>query len=193
MLKKTAPTTNPFTGEERTEVMYFNFTSTELRDLLVRNQNLLATAEKLRDGETTALESWDFLTKMVQYSYGKRTESDDFLKSQDIRNSFVASDAYDHLMTAFLEDAGAGVEFVQSIMPVEALEAARREQERQANAGQTQQAQQPTEGDTVVTRPDFRPQPQDYLPPQAPVSRREAREQAQGYGEGLPPAPRTDV
>ena len=176
MITKTIKAPTMFDETPREHVLYFNFEKPELVELLGKNPQLYATADQLRHGMSNPVDVWDFIVSMVVYSYGRR-DGDDFVKSDKIRESFKASKVYAAFIDELFDDGDAtkAIEFINNVIPAEAMAAARAEQERQKNAAQTDQRTddvppQYTE-EQRTTQNAFRPTPQDHLP-----SRRELRE-----------------
>lgn len=171
MISMTVKSATVFDDEVRDRVLYFNLEKPEVVKILVANPSLLKTAEDMRAKAARPIDVWEFLTILVEYSYGKRVNGDEFLKNDDVRNAFISDKPYAQLMDDLLgnDDSTKAIEFMTNIMPAGSLEAAREqlEADEAANAEKVREATMP--------RPVA---PQDHLPPAG--SRREARALREG-------------
>ena len=156
MLSMTVKSDTVFDPEIRERVLYFNLEKPEVVKLLSDYPKLLATAEAMRNQAAAPLEVWEFLTLLVQYSYGKRINGDEFLKSDEVRLAFIADKPYSALLDQLMGDGDASkaIDFMTNVMPAGAIDAAR------AKLDEEEKAARPVA-------------PQDHLP--AAGSRREAR------------------
>lgn len=117
MLKKTV-TYNDYDGVERTESFYFNLSEAEIVEME------LGTEGGWRERMQRIIDSKDAPTimrefkKLIMMSYGKK--SDDgrrFIKSEDISNEFVQTEAYNKIFMELVTDSKAAAEFANGIIP----------------------------------------------------------------------------
>ncbi len=111
MIKKTVSYTD-FNGEKQVEDLYFHLTEAELAevqfkagDLTNRVQVLMAT------GRRGAVMDW--FKEIVIKGYGQRSDDGSrFIKSQEVIDAFVYSNAFSALVMEILSDPNAALEFV---------------------------------------------------------------------------------
>lgn len=117
-----------FNDEEHTEEFCFHLSKTELVEIEVEYEGgLTKTLEniiKTNDHKTIVAE----FKRIVLLSYGKVAEDGRrFIKSDELREEFVQSPAYDVLFMELSTDANAAAEFVVGIMPGDLAEEAKKE------------------------------------------------------------------
>lgn len=120
MIKETIEFTD-FEGNKVTEDWYFNLSKADLLEEEVVNnlKENLATIQKTEDRRML----WDAFTGVVMMSVGKRSEDGRlFIKSQEVKDSFRWSPAYDELIVSFFSDADKASRFIRGIVPPEATE-----------------------------------------------------------------------
>lgn len=117
MLKKTI-TFKDLDGNDVTEDFYFNLNKAEIAEIeLSYDGGLSAQLERIiakKDGVEIVSTFKDIILRSV----GRR--SDDgrrFIKSSDITNEFVQTDAYSEMFMELVTNADLAAEFVRSIMP----------------------------------------------------------------------------
>lgn len=125
-----------YNGNKRNETFYFNFTKAEIQDLEFRTpggiQNYLTSIINTMDGQKIA----DFFKILIQKSYGiKDPEGRRFIKSQEIVDSFVQTEAYSDLYMLLATDDKAAAEFFNGIFPKADVDAAKRQKEMAEKAG----------------------------------------------------------
>lgn len=116
MLKQ-AITYTDFDGKDRTEDFYFNLSLPELVELYGEYDDVAGYIRSLVDDHKTH-ELIEFIKMLVRKSYG--IKSDDgrrFVKSDKISEDFMQTNAYSELFTSFCLNAGKAAEFVNSIIP----------------------------------------------------------------------------
>lgn len=117
MLKKTIKYTD-YNGVDRTETFYFNLSRGELIELeLSVNGGFTEMLDKIIQSQD-APEIMKWFKKIIMMSYG--VKSDDgkrFIKSDELSEAFVQTEAYSNLLMSFMEDASTAAEFVNGIMP----------------------------------------------------------------------------
>ena len=128
MLKREITFTD-FNGDQQTEIHYFNLTKSELVELEVKFQGgLEANVRAIMDAQdhATLLENFK---QIILMSYGiKSPDGKRFDKSDEIRNNFKNSAAYDQLFMELATDENAGANFVQSLLPKDLVEEVRKDQ-----------------------------------------------------------------
>jgi hypothetical protein len=118
MLKKEIKYKN-FDNEEVTRTFYFNLTEAEWLELEVQERGLQRMME--RTVETLDVEGMHSLIKsFVLSGYGVR-EGDDFVKTDELRQRFMATDAYSRLFIELLQDADKAITFIRGMLPQEML------------------------------------------------------------------------
>lgn len=117
MLKKTVTYTD-FNDVERTEDFYFHLTEAELSEMdLDAEGNLADKLQKIIDSKNMK-EIKDAFKWIVLKAYGEKSEDGRrFMKSDEIRNNFEATQAYSDIWVELATDADAASAFVNGIMP----------------------------------------------------------------------------
>lgn len=117
MLKKTVTYTD-FNDVERTEDFYFHLTEAELSEMdLDAEGNLADKLQKIIDSKNMK-EIKDAFKWIVLKAYGEKSEDGRrFMKSEEIRNNFEATQAYSDIWVELATDADAASAFVNGIMP----------------------------------------------------------------------------
>lgn len=132
MIKKSITFTN-FNGEEVTKDYYFNLNESECMKLELgtvggfRNKlmNLLGkNSENINDGENPDVnanvvpEIVDLFEMIILASYGQRSaDADGFIKSEELRNTFKCSAAYNVLFMELLTNPDSAAKFFEGILP----------------------------------------------------------------------------
>ena len=117
MLKK-AITYTDFNGQEHTEDFYFNLTKAELIELEMGFEGGLSEGLKKivasADGNAIMKE----FKRILLTSYGQRSpDGKRFVKNQQLRDEFEATEAYSVLFVSIVTDPEAAADFVRGIMP----------------------------------------------------------------------------
>jgi len=117
MLKKTITFTD-FNGEEQKEDFYFNISRAEAIEWDSEHKGgMKAVLERLiaeKDGKAI----YAIFKDLIRRSIGKK--SDDgrrFIKTEEIINDFMETDAYSVLLLELSQDANAAAAFVKGITP----------------------------------------------------------------------------
>lgn len=122
MLKKTF-TFMDYNGKERTEDHYFNLSKAEILELeLSVDGGIGAKIERIVSAQSSP-EIFKIFKELILLSYG--VKSDDgrrFIKSQEIVDDFVQTEAYSQLIMELATDDKAGVNFLQGIMPKDIID-----------------------------------------------------------------------
>jgi hypothetical protein len=118
MLKK-AITFEDLDGKQVTEVFHFGLSKADLAEMQLgaKGGSLEALVRAMiadEDGQKII----DTFKMIIQKSVGRRGEDGRrFIKSQEITDAFMQSDAYSELFMELVSDAKAGAEFINMIVP----------------------------------------------------------------------------
>jgi len=117
MLKKTMTYTD-YDGNERTEDFYFNLSKAEILEMELGIsgglENFLQRIINAKDVPELA----SIFKKIILKAYG--VKSDDgkrFIKSQELTDEFVSTEAYSDLYTELCTNADSAAAFVNAIIP----------------------------------------------------------------------------
>lgn len=133
MLKRDITYEN-FDGEKVTEVFRFNLTKTELFELKVDFddgsegglEKLIEQIQKTEDLKSMV----DIFKRIILLSYGELTEDGKrFVKSDEIREAFTHTAAYDELFMELATSDDAASKFIIGIVPKEFAEELKNSQE----------------------------------------------------------------
>lgn len=117
MLKKEITFTD-YDGVVRTEEHYFNLSKVEIIEM---NTNISGGMEyylKKISSEKDQKKIWDLFAEIIKKSYGvKSPDGRRFIKSQEITDNFMQTEAYVELMMSFLSNAQNAVDFVNGVVP----------------------------------------------------------------------------
>lgn len=118
MLKQTIKYID-FNDNERTEDFYFNLTKAEALELEIEYEGGLAKLlQELIDSKDNR-RIIEIFKKIILKSYGEKSEDGKrFIKNQEIRESFAATEAYSELFMSML-DAEKAELFINGIVPKE--------------------------------------------------------------------------
>ena len=125
MLAKTITYTD-YNGVERTETFYFNLSQAELIDMQLGGKDGLYSnkLQKMIDNHDAAA-IVATIKEFVLKSYGEKTDDGKrFVKSPEISEAFMQTEAYSQLITELLSDDAKSSEFILGIMPQALREAA---------------------------------------------------------------------
>lgn len=105
-----------FTGEKVTKTFYFHLTKAEMVELEHSVSGGLSSLV------TSIIETHEneklipLFKRLIEISYGERTDTGGFKKSKELTETFMASEAYSELFMSFYEAENA-VNFINGIMP----------------------------------------------------------------------------
>jgi hypothetical protein len=137
LLKKTIVYENPFTQQMVSEEHYFHISKADLIEMQMENLNepevinpqtgaklegypaMLQRIVNDKDGKEILVVVKD----MVRRAYGKKS-GDRFLRSPEIWEEFISSEAWSQLYFELCTDAGAQADFMNGIFPRDMLEEA---------------------------------------------------------------------
>lgn len=116
MLKKSITYTD-FNGDEKTEDFYFNLTKAELIEYDAAFpegcMEYLTRLVKTQQKGKLIMAFKDLILR----SYGEKTDSGRFLKSQELRDAFMATEAYSELFMEVTANEENMAAFVNGIVP----------------------------------------------------------------------------
>ena len=128
MLKKTVKYTDPFTKDEVEEDLYFHLTQAELTKLEISEKGGLSEALKRLMVTEDGKEIMEIFERIVLMAYGVRNEAGKHIKNDELRSTFLASEAYSAFFMELIMSTDAQIEFIRGLAPPdladEALKAA---------------------------------------------------------------------
>ena len=117
MLKKTIKYTD-FDENERTEDFYFNLTKAECTEMEMTTEGGLAKFLGKIVAERDQKRIVEYWKEFILKAYGEKSlDGKRFVKNQEVRDSFVQSEAYSELFMELAGDAEAAAAFVNAIIP----------------------------------------------------------------------------
>lgn len=118
MLKKTM-TYIDFDGNERKEDFYFNLTKAEVTEMEMSTQGGLVKMLEKIVAEKDSKRIIEIFKELILKAYGEKSpDGRRFAKSQEIRDSFVQTEAYSQLFMELATNSEAAAAFVNGIVPV---------------------------------------------------------------------------
>ena len=118
MIKETL-TYKDFNGEERTDDFYFHMTKLEWLRFDRKYGGLKEYIQKAtRDNDEYGILT--LLEELIQSAYGEKSlDGIRFIKSPEITERFVQSDAYSDMVVGFLTDTQKGINFFNRLAPAD--------------------------------------------------------------------------
>ena len=118
-----------YNGVTKTRKFYFNINKSELIRLETSTPGGIAKnldeAAKAKD----APKLMKFFEDIIALSYGEKSEDGErFIKSKELSEAFMQTEAYNQLFTELLTDPNKASSFVNKIFPKELVEQAQKEQ-----------------------------------------------------------------
>ena len=117
MYKKTITYTD-YDGIERTEDFYFNLNEAEITEWNFSEPGGMAAVidRIIKSSESTQLiPLWK---KVVMMAYGEKSpDGRRFIKSKELSEAFIQTEAYNTMFIEFAQDADAAAEFINNIIP----------------------------------------------------------------------------
>jgi hypothetical protein len=120
VLKKTVTYTN-FDGDQVVEDIYFHLTQAEIVKLEMSEHGGLSESLKRLNVTQDGKEIMAIFERIVSAAYGIR-EGGRFIKTDEIRQEFLASEAYSAFFMELIFSTDAQIEFVRGIVPGEVTE-----------------------------------------------------------------------
>lgn len=123
MLKKNIKYVD-YDGNERTEDFYFNLNKAEVIELQLGTVGgLTKTLEKIVQ-EKDASRIIEYFKTIILKAYGEKSaDGRRFIKSQELRDAFKQTEAYSELFMELASNAQMAAEFVNGVLPKEAVDA----------------------------------------------------------------------
>ena len=117
MITKTITYTD-YDGVERTENFMFNLTKAELAELnLTTEGGLQAAIQKIIDSKDVP-EITKWFKRIITMAYGEKSaDGRRFVKSEELTNEFLQTEAYSELFVKLITDENAAAAFVNGIVP----------------------------------------------------------------------------
>ena len=111
-------TYDDYDGNKRTEKFYFNLNKAELTEMEMSNDGgLIKTIEAIIDAQDNK-RIIDIFKDLILRAYGEKSpDGKRFKKSQEIRDSFVQTEAYSVLFMELATNADSAAAFVNGITP----------------------------------------------------------------------------
>jgi hypothetical protein len=135
VIVKTVKYNDPFDNSEKVEDLYFHLTAAELMEMSLDTTSVAGSMiQRLRERAVESQEKnipiedldpftekdiphlWEVIKLFVVRGYGERTSSGRHRKSQELREEFVASEAYSKLVMELTTDAEKGAEFINGMV-----------------------------------------------------------------------------
>lgn len=133
MLKKTMTYTD-YSGNERTEDFYFNLSKAELLEMeLSESGGFEEMIKRIVASQDTAKITAIFKEIILKSVGVKSPDGKRFIKSPEIREEFMQTEAYSDLFVELISDADNAAAFVKGIVPAELSEAAKEQLAQKAN------------------------------------------------------------
>lgn len=123
MLRKTITYTD-YNGETRTEDFYFNLNKAEIIDWLTTSGNytLDVVVDHLVKTRNTK-EIVNIFKDLIYRSYGEKSlDGRRFIKSTEVKDGFIETEAYSVLFTELITDSSKAAEFFNAIIPADLAE-----------------------------------------------------------------------
>lgn len=112
-------TYDDFDGNELTEKFYFNLNEAEIIKWITTNgdYSLDAVLNKMIE-KKRGKDIIDAFENLIYMSYGERdVDSRRFIKTKEVKDAFMQSNAYSVLFMELITDAGKAAEFLNGIVP----------------------------------------------------------------------------
>ena len=121
MLKKIIKYTD-FNGVDRTETFYFNLTTSELTEMdLTTAGGMKSFIERITNTQDQA-ELIRLFKELILKAYGQKSDDGKrFVKSQQLRDEFSQTMAYDTFFMKLATDEKEAIKFVNGIMPADVV------------------------------------------------------------------------
>lgn len=125
MLKQSITYEN-YDGEEITEICYFHFSKAEIAEKELDPVTSLSASFRKVINEKDPKQVMLFVKDLILDSYGQRTPNGGFIKNQQLRDEFAASEAYSSLILELVQDGEKLGKFFEGVMPKQMIDAAKK-------------------------------------------------------------------
>lgn len=133
MLKKTINFVD-YNDNERTEDFYFNLTKAEIAEMELSTVGGLTQMLRGMIAAQDMPAIVKFVKDLILKSYGKKSpDGKRFIKSQEISEEFMQTEAYSQLFMELSTDADKTAEFVNGILPADIRALAEKEMKKENN------------------------------------------------------------
>lgn len=123
MLKKSIKYVD-YDGNERTEDFYFNLNKAEVIELQLGTVGGLTKSLEKIVQEKDASRIIEYFKTLILKAYGEKSaDGRRFIKSQELRDAFEQTEAYSELFMELASNAQMAAEFVNGVLPKEAVDA----------------------------------------------------------------------
>ena len=118
-----------YNGVEKTRKFYFNINKAELIKLETMTPGGVAQALDDAVKAKDAVKLMQFFENIISMAYGEKSEDGErFIKSKELSEAFMQTEAYNQLFTSLLTDANKASKFINSVFPKELVEEAMKQQ-----------------------------------------------------------------
>lgn len=119
MLKKTITYTD-YNGTSRTENFYFGLNKAEIMDMELSVTGGMRQLLQMIMDKQDIPKIIDAFKKIIKMSYGEKSpDGRRFIKSPELTEAFVQTEAYSELYMELLGDAKAAADFINGIVPAD--------------------------------------------------------------------------
>lgn len=118
MLKKTIKYVD-YDGNERVEDFYFNLSKAEVAEMEMSINGGLSNLLKKIIDEKDGKRIIEMFKEIIMKAYGEKSpDGKRFIKNDEVRNSFVQTEAYSELFMELATNSEAAAAFINGITPV---------------------------------------------------------------------------
>lgn len=131
MIKKTITYTD-YNGVERTENFYFGLNKAEIMDMELGVTGGFRQLLQMIIDKQDIPKLIDAFKMLIKKSYGEKSpDGRRFIKSDELTQAFIQTEAYSELYMELLGDAEKAAAFVNGIMPADVMAAMKEKEERE--------------------------------------------------------------
>ena len=131
MIKKTITYTD-YNGVERTENFYFGLNKAEIMDMELSVTGGFRQLLQMIIDKQDIPKLIDAFKMLIKKSYGEKSpDGRRFIKSDELTQAFIQTEAYSELYMELLGDAERAAAFVNGIMPSDVMAAMKEKEERE--------------------------------------------------------------
>ena len=107
-----------YDGNQRTETFYFNLTKTELIKMETSVDGGMAQLLKKIIDENDTKNIMKYFDIIIKNAYGvKSPDGRRFVKSKELVDEFMQTEAYDKFFLEFIENPNSAAEFINNVIP----------------------------------------------------------------------------
>ena len=118
-----------YNGVTKTRKFYFNINKSELIRLETNTPGGIAQSLDEAAKAKDAVKLMKFFEEIIALAYGEKSEDGErFIKSKELSEAFMQTEAYNQLFTDLLTNAEKASNFINKIFPKELVEQAQKEQ-----------------------------------------------------------------